>query len=77
MPFLVYNERAKLVANALDRASTGCFITGVVGPTGTLMLNHTDIPKESFVVVLVLWVLAAVVLHIEARRWIDTLLESD
>lgn len=30
---LVHNERIKLTANALDRASTACFTVGVLGPT--------------------------------------------
>lgn len=29
---LVHNERTKLFANALDRASTACFAVGVCGP---------------------------------------------
>ncbi len=27
---LVHNERTKLTANALDRASTACFVAGVI-----------------------------------------------
>ena len=33
---LIHNERTKLLANALDRASTGCLVAGLVGPTVTL-----------------------------------------
>jgi hypothetical protein len=29
---LVHNERTKLFANALDRASTACFTVGVLSP---------------------------------------------
>lgn len=29
---LVHNEKAKLFANALDRASTACYAAGVIAP---------------------------------------------
>ena len=38
---LVYNERTKLLANALDRTSTACVVVGLFTPavTGNLALS--------------------------------------
>ena len=40
---LVYNERTKLLANALDRASTACFAVGGVGPVVAAGRNPVDV----------------------------------
>ena len=38
---LTYNEQTKLLANALDRASTACFTVGIVTPlAGSCALLH-------------------------------------
>jgi hypothetical protein len=34
---VIANERAKLLANALDRASTACVTVGVLGPTAAAL----------------------------------------
>ena len=34
---LIHNERTKLPANALDRASTASLVVGVFGPLATVM----------------------------------------
>lgn len=62
---LVHNERTKLLANNLDRLSTAFLAVGVLGKT----FNFTP-GSGLFVSVLVLasWILAAVVLHLIARR---------
>lgn len=39
MTLMVDNERTKLLANALDRASTAVFAVGVVTPTVSYVLN--------------------------------------
>ena len=76
MAHLVHNERAKLVANALDRASTGCFATGILVPTAGVMLGQPlSMPFEVFFKALPCWLFATIVLHIEARRVIETLRE--
>lgn len=62
---LIHNERTKLTANALDRASTACFAVGALGQAFNV------IPVASawlgFASVLV-WTLAAYGLHLAARR---------
>ena len=62
---LVHNERTKLLANALDRASTACLAVGVLGqaldlsPTSQLLANLLS-PAG--------WICAAIGLHLLARR---------
>jgi hypothetical protein len=69
---LIHNERVKLLANALDRASTACLAIGVLGqaltlpPTGQLWIS---------LVSPVAWIFAAIVLHLIARRVLGRLKE--
>lgn len=62
---LIHNERVKLLANALDRASTACFAVGTLGqafslpPGGNLWVSLLS-PTS--------WILAAIGLHLVARR---------
>jgi len=37
LPPAVQNERTKLFANALDRASTACVAVGILAPVATLL----------------------------------------
>jgi hypothetical protein len=54
----VANERAKLFAQALDRASTGCFVVGVFGPlAGASWANESGLA----------WIGGALALHIVAQ----------
>lgn len=75
MPYLVQNERAKLIANAFDRASTGCFGTGIFVPTAAQMLGQTSVPFDHLLVAIGAWVFLGAILHFEARRLIGTLRE--
>jgi hypothetical protein len=75
MPHLIHNERAKLIANALDRASTGCFATGVFVPTVALMLGQSTVPADLLFAGVGAWVFIDAILHYEARRVINTLRE--
>lgn len=75
MAHLVHNARAKLIANALDRGSTGCFATGIFVPTAAAMLGQPNVPAGQLITALGARILAGVVLHIEARRVIGTLRE--
>lgn len=56
----VANERYKLLAAAVDRASTGCLVVGILGPlvdpTGGLTLGHA-----------MAWFGTGVLLHILAQ----------
>lgn len=60
---LVYNERTKLLANALDRASTACVVVGLFTPavTGNLALGLATLGS------IIIWLLAALTLHLTAR----------
>ncbi|MGN6158659.1 MAG: hypothetical protein ACTHNL_11220 [Devosia sp.] len=40
MDNLVWNERLKLLANALDRLSTACFSVGGITPFAALVLGN-------------------------------------
>lgn len=66
---LIRNERTKLLANALDRASTACIAVGLIGPTvattnggNPLHLSWVAIGASGA------WILAAVALHFGARH---------
>ena len=60
---LVYNERTKLLANALDRTSTACVVVGLFTPavTGNLALGLATLGS------IIIWLLAALTLHLTAR----------
>lgn len=62
---LIHNERTKLLANALDRASTACFAVGALG-------QALSLPPASQMWLGLLspagWILAAIGLHLVARR---------
>ena len=69
---LIDNERTKLLANALDRASTACFTVGILTPAAGYLYNVgnlrgvMDIP--TLLGGLVGWLFAVVALHYMSRR---------
>jgi hypothetical protein len=67
---LVHNERTKLLANALDRASTAALAVGVLGPvvTATYGLAPPDrpVPLLALIAGTILWLVLAVSLHLFA-----------
>jgi hypothetical protein len=75
MAYLVHNERAKLFANALDRASTGCLGTGILVPTAAVMFGQSTVPLDYLAVAVVFWATIGVILHVEARRVVATMME--
>ena len=68
----VHNERTKLLANALDRASTTCFTVGIVTPAAGYLYNvagfRSAVGLGVLAAGLVGWLVAAVFLHLAARR---------
>lgn len=68
----VHNERTKLLANALDRASTTCFTVGIVTPGAGYLYNvsgfRSAVGLGILAAGLVGWFVAAVFLHPAARR---------
>ncbi len=67
---LIQNERTKLLANALDRASTACLTVGVFAPIAAALYSSTGsfVPVRIFVIGAIVWIFTAVVLHMSARR---------
>jgi uncharacterized membrane protein len=64
-------EQTKLLANALDRASTACFTLGIATPLAGYVYNlavFNTISGSRMIVSLVGWLLGAVLLHYLARR---------
>jgi hypothetical protein len=74
---LVRNEQRKLLANALDRASTSCITVGVLAPVAALFYNISSpgvrISNVTVLVGLGSWLGAAVILHLLARRTLGSL----
>ncbi|WJR65543.1 hypothetical protein QTA58_15010 [Neorhizobium sp. CSC1952] len=64
-------EQTKLLANALDRASTACFTVGIATPLAGYVYSlavFDTISGSRMIVSLVGWLLSAVLLHYLARR---------
>ena len=68
---LIDNERTKLLANALDRASTASLAVGVFGPIAVTLYNAGGPFADDRAIILAvgsaLWLTAAVALHLVAR----------
>jgi hypothetical protein len=67
---LIHNERLKLLANALDRASTACLMIGIITPVAGYLYGLSRYSGGSgfLIAVLCVWLVAAVGLHLAARR---------
>ena len=67
-----YVERTKLLANALDRVSTACVTVGIATPIAGYVYNVSNVRALVSLLDLLtgiaVWFLAAVVLHLGARR---------
>lgn len=64
---LIDNERTKLTANALDRASTACLAVGIFAPLGALT-QSVNPPPLAVALSFAGWFACAIVLHLGARR---------
>jgi hypothetical protein len=68
--------RTKLIANALDRASTACFVSGIFVPVAAAMIGQPiAVPTEAFFASFTLWMVCGAILHVEAQRVIATVRE--
>jgi hypothetical protein len=69
----VLNEHTRLFANAVDRASTGCFTIGIATPIAGFVYNvsgfRSTITAAELTLGLLGWLIAAVLLHL-AAQWI-------
>jgi hypothetical protein len=76
---MVQNERTKLLANALDRASTACFTVGIATPAAGYLYNVANFRAAAPILVLAVgvtgWFLSAIALHLIARRVLGGLQE--
>lgn len=73
---LIHNERTKLTANALDRASTACLTVGVLGPSAAALYGvGATSPASSLLIAAgsLFWLAAAAVLHLLARKTLGRL----
>jgi hypothetical protein len=69
---LVENEQTKLLANAIDRASTACFTIGIATPLAGFVYNvsgfRSAIAASELAFGVLGWLAAAALLHLGARR---------
>ena len=69
---LVRNERVKLFANALDRASTACFTVGIATPVAGYLYNVGGfgdlVAPPRLLAGVTGWLAGAIALHLLARR---------
>jgi hypothetical protein len=69
---LVRNERTKLLANALDRASTACFTVGIATPLAGWLYNVSAFRAGLDPLTLAFgiggWLFGSIALHLAARR---------
>ena len=68
---IVRNEQTKLLANALDRASTASLAVGVFGPVSANMSSSDWTKSPGLFIILVMslvWIFLARSLHAFARR---------
>ncbi|MFH1554100.1 MAG: hypothetical protein ABII76_04450 [Pseudomonadota bacterium] len=75
---LIHNERTKLTANALDRASTACLTVGALGPAVASLygLGSAVAPSHGVLITVgsIFWLIAAAVLHFMARSVLGRLI---
>ncbi|OYZ91831.1 MAG: hypothetical protein B7Y01_01975 [Xanthobacter sp. 17-67-6] len=75
---LIHNERTKLTANALDRASTACLTVGALGPAVASLYGLGNAGAASHGVLIavgsIFWLMAAAVLHFMARSVLGRLI---
>jgi hypothetical protein len=67
---LIHNERVKLLALAFNTAATSAFTVGVLAPVAAVFYDFGPAREVPRTVILggVLWIAAAVVLHLAGRR---------
>jgi hypothetical protein len=74
---LVLNERTKLRASALDRASTACVTVGVAAPLASVILGLSvnGVDARYLVASCYEWIVVAIGLHMCASQILGTLRE--
>jgi hypothetical protein len=70
------DEKIKLVANALDRASTACLAVGVIAPLAAALYEMDPNGRAATAVLALgalIWLAAAIALHLAARWTLNRL----
>ncbi len=76
VPYLVENEKTKLLAGALDRLSTGLFVIGVLGPYAAIIYGtSTPLSDDSFLISIFSWFAGGVIIHNLAQWVLESLRE--
>jgi hypothetical protein len=72
---MIQNEQTKLLVNALDRASTACVTVGVLAPVAAILYgaSGTSFGFWAFALGGVIWLSAALALHLVARMVLEGL----
>jgi len=67
---LIHNERTKLTANWLDRASTASITLGVVAPLAAAVFGYPNLPvsARNLLIGVVFWFLTGLGLHFLGRH---------
>ncbi|EHM01201.1 hypothetical protein HMPREF9946_02205 [Acetobacteraceae bacterium AT-5844] len=69
---IVWNERVKLLAAALDRMSTACMSVGIATPAASYVFNDGTVPYRLSAGIMALtfagWSIVAVGCHLAARK---------
>lgn len=69
---LIENERTKLLATGLNTAASSCFTVGIATPLAGYVYNvsafRTHIDRLELGIGMACWLLAAISLHLIARR---------
>lgn len=69
---IIENEQTKLLANALDRASTACFTVGIATPTAGYLYGVVNFGNQfgswQLFAAFLGWFILALALHLAARR---------
>lgn len=73
MSIAIDNERTKLTASAIDRASTACLAIGVFAPLSGLLGAHEPLPVALTAMTFAGWIATAIVLRFAARRMLGGL----
>jgi hypothetical protein len=73
---LVENERAKLLATALNNTAVATLVTGVIGPVAGALYGFANAtPSRSWFLIGALWCLIGIVLHFIAQAILGRLQE--
>jgi len=72
---LIENERAKLLATALNNTAVATIVTAVIGPIAGFFYGSATIPESSWFFYWVLWFLVGISLHLIAQSILGRLQE--